>query len=526
MKLTQNGRLYFIHSIIIFKFNRTCAKKGNSMLEVIITAIIGVVAGIGGTVVYEKRRHNSSKSKAEKEIALAHTKASEIILKAKDEALKIDNERRSEWKKTESRLVEREANLDRKIDDLDRRAEKLRSEERGVEDLKNEIRDIRVKQQDKLEKIAKLSKAEAVEKLMEITERDIKQDMIGLINKLQNDAKEDAEEIAQTILVTAMERMSSEVTAERTVTSIKLTDDEMKGRIIGKEGRNIQSLQRATGVDILVDDTPGMIILSSFDPVRRQVARLSLELLMKDGRIHPGRIEEVVAKAEQEINKDINRAGEDAAREVGVVGIPKEMLRLLGELKYRTSYGQNVLLHSIEMAHMAGLIAEEIGADVRTAKIATLLHDVGKAITHKMEGKHHHIAAELARKYGMSEEISHAIEAHHDDIEATTPEALIVRVVDSLSTARPGARNISSENFAERMRDLENIALGFNGIDKAYAISAGREVRVIVSPKAIDDLSAIKLARDIAVKIESTMQYPGTIKVNVIRETRAVEFAK
>ena len=496
------------------------------MIEGIIAAIIGLAVGVGGTVVYDKQRKNSSKSKAEKEIALAHTKASEIVLKAKDEALKLDNERRAEWKRTENRLADRESVLDRKIDELDKRAEKLRNEERNVEELKNEIRDIRVKQQDKLEKIAKLSKTEAVEKLMEVTERDIKQDLINLVNKLQNDTKEDAEELAQTILVTAMERMSSEVTAERTVTSVKLADEEMKGRIIGKEGRNIQALQRATGVDILVDDTPGMIILSSFDPVRRQVARMSLELLMKDGRIHPGRIEEIVAKAETEINKEINRAGEDAAREVGVVGIPKEMLRLLGELKFRTSYGQNVLRHSVEMAHMAGLIAEEIGADVRTTKIATLLHDVGKAVTHKIEGKHHHIAAELARKYGMSEEISHAIEAHHDDIEATTTEALIVRICDSISTSRPGARNISAENFAERMRDLENIALGFSGIDKAFAISAGREVRVIVSPKAIDDLSAIKLARDIATKIESTMQYPGTIKVNVIRETRAIEFAK
>lgn len=496
------------------------------MLEAIIAAVIGIAAGVGGTVIYDKQRKASSKNKADGEIAQAHTKASEIILNAKDEALKIDNERRAEWKKTETRLADRENVLDRKLDELDKRAEKLRNEERSVEELKNEIRDIRVKQQDKLEKIAKLTKTEAVEKLMEVTERDIKQDLINLVNKLQNDTKEDAEELAQTILVTAMERMSSEVTAERTVTSVKLADDEMKGRIIGKEGRNIQALQRATGVDILVDDTPGMIILSSFDPVRRQIARMSLELLMKDGRIHPGRIEEIVAKAETEINKEINRAGEDAAREVGVVGIPKEMLRLLGELKFRTSYGQNVLMHSVEMAHMAGLIAEEIGADVRVTKIATLLHDVGKAVTHKIEGKHHHIGAELARKYGMSEDIAHAIEAHHDDIEATTTEALIVRICDSISTSRPGARNISAENFAERMRDLENIALGFNGIDKAFAISAGREVRVIVSPKAIDDLSAIKLARDIATKIESTMQYPGTIKVNVIRETRAIEFAK
>jgi ribonuclease Y len=496
------------------------------MIEGIIAAIIGAILGAGGTVAYEKRRIADGKNKAEREIAHAQTKASEIVLKAKDEALQLENERRREWKKTENRLADREELLDNKLDQLDQRAEKLRSQEDEVEELKTEIRAIRTRQQEKLEKIAGLKKAEAADKLMQMTERDIKEDMIGLINKLQHDAMEDAEERAQTILVTAMERMSSEVTAERTVTAVKLTDDEMKGRIIGKEGRNIQALQRATGVDILVDDTPGMIILSSFDPIRRQIARISLEMLMKDGRIHPARIEEVVVKAEKEIDKEIARAGEDAAREVGVVGIPKEMLRLLGELKFRTSYGQNVLMHSTEMAHMAGLIAEEIGADVRITKIATLLHDVGKAVTHKIEGKHHHIGAELASKYGMDARIVHAIQAHHDDIEATTPEALIVRVCDALSAARPGARNISAENFTERMRDLENVAMSFKGIDKAYAISAGREIRVIVSPKNIDDLSAIKLARDIAVKIESTMQYPGTIKVNVIRETRAIEFAK
>ena len=496
------------------------------MIDLIIATIIGASLGLSGAVVYDKTRKTNSKSKLEKEIANAKTKAADLVIKAKEEALQIENERRKELNKTETRLAEREKSLDQKLDDLDKRAEKLRAQERSVEELKDEIRDIRSKQQEKLEKIAKLTKAEAAEKLLQMTERDIKHDLVNLVDKLQNDTKEDAEELAQTILLTAMERMSSEVTAERTVTAIKLADDEMKGRIIGKEGRNIQALQRATGVDILVDETPGMIVLSSFDPVRRQIARMSLELLMKDGRIHPGRIEEVVAKAEQEINKEVIRAGEDAAREVGVVGIPKEMLRLLGELKFRTSYGQNVLLHSVEMAHLSGLIAEEIGADVRITKTATLLHDTGKAVTHKMEGKHHHIAAELARKYGVSEEIAHAIEAHHEDVEATTPEALIVRICDSLSSSRPGARNISAENFVERMRDLENIALGFKGIDKAYAISAGREVRVIVSPKDIDDLSAIKIARDIANKIESTMQYPGTIKVNVIRETRAIEFAK
>lgn len=503
------------------------------MIEGIIAAIVGVLAGVGGTVVYDRQRQAGGKHRADQTIADAKTKASDIVLKAKDEALKLaedakreENERRKSWEKTESRLAERETNLDKKLDELDKRAEGLRAQEDEVEALKEEIRDIRTRQQEKLEKIAGLKKQEAAEKLMEMTERDIKNDLTGLISKLQNDAKDTAEDQAQMILVSAMERMSSEVTAERTVTAIKLTDDEMKGRIIGKEGRNIQALQRATGVDILVDDTPGMIILSSFDPLRRQVARMSLEMLMKDGRIHPGRIEEVVAKAEKEIEKEVVRAGEDAAREVGVLGIPKELLHLMGELKYRTSYGQNVLLHCVEMAHMAGLIAEEIGADVRITKTATFLHDMGKAVTHKIEGKHHHIGAELARKYGMDERIVHAIEAHHDDIDATTPEAIIVRVCDALSAARPGARNISAENFAERMRDLENIANSFPGIDKSYAISAGREVRVIVRPENIDDLSAIKLARDIANKIESTMQYPGTIKVNVIRETRAIEFAK
>ena len=496
------------------------------MIEVIIAAAIGAGAGAAGLVGYQRTRQINGKNQIERDLADAKTKASDIVLKAKDEALKIENERRKEWQKTENRLADREKTLDNKLEELDRRAEKLRAHEDEVDNLKNEIRDIRSRQQEKLEKIAGLKKKDAADKLMQMTERDIKQDLVGLVSKLQHDAMDDAEERAQMILVTAMERMSSEVTAERTVTAVKLTDDEMKGRIIGKEGRNIQALQRETGVDILVDDTPGMIILSSFDPVRRQVARLSLEMLMKDGRIHPARIEEVVAKAKKQIEKEVRQAGEDAMRETGVVGIPKEMLLLLGELKFRTSFGQNVLKHSTEMAQIAGMIAEEIGADVRITKIATLLHDVGKAVSHKIEGKHHHIGAELARKYGMDERIVHAIEAHHDDIEATTPEAIIVRVCDAASAARPGARNVSAENFAERMRDLENVATSFEGIDKAYAISAGREVRVIVRPKAIDDLSAIKLARDIATKIESTMQYPGTIKVNVIRETRAIEFAK
>ena len=437
-----------------------------------------------------------------------------------------ESERRREWKRTEARLNEREANLDNKLDQLEQKSERLTQQEKQLDDLKTEVRDIRDRQQAKLEKIAGLSKEAARDKLMQMTERDIKQDLANLIVKEQKELRHDIDETAQSILLTAMERMSSEVTADRTVTALKLPDDDMKGRIIGKEGRNIQALQRATGVDILVDDTPGMVVLSSFDPIRRQVARYALERLMKDGRINPASIEEAVAKAEREIEKEVVRAGEDAAREVGVVGIPRELLHLLGELKFRTSYGQNVLLHSVEMAHIAGMIADEVGADKRVTKTATLLHDIGKAVTHKIEGKHAEIGAELAKKYGMSDAVVHAMAAHHNDIEPTTPEAVIVKIVDSLSAARPGARNISAENFAERMRDLENIATSFPGIDKAYAISAGREIRVIVEPKQIDDLSALKLARDIANKIEATMSYPGVIKVNVIRETRAVEYAK
>jgi ribonuclease Y len=502
------------------------------MLAVLL-AIVGLAVGFGGSTALTRQRMGSAEEKAQKELEKAKKEAAKLIDEARaeagkavDETRKEEQARRKELKDLEQRLVNREEALDKKLDDLDKRSENLRKNEDEVEQFKNEIREIRGKQQEKLEKIAKLTKADAAEKLMQMTERDIRNDLLGLVDKLQNEARDNAEEKAALIITGAMERMASEVTAERTVTSLKLEDEEMKGRIIGKEGRNIQALQRATGVDIMVDDTPGYIVLSSFDPVRREVARQTMEMLMKDGRIHPGRIEEVVEKAQKQVEKDVVRAGEDAAREVGVIGIPKEVLHLLGELKYRTSYGQNVLKHSTEMAHIAGIIAEEVGADIKTAKYAALVHDLGKALTHKIEGKHHHISGEMLRKYGAPEEVALAAEQHHDDVEATTVEALIVRTVDAISASRPGARNISAENFGERMRDLENVANAFPGIEKTYAISAGREVRVFVKPQQIDDLSAIKLARDIANKIESTMQYPGTIKVNVIRETRAVEFAK
>ena len=502
-------------------------------IPIALSIIAGIVCGSGFVLVYNKKNESGGKAKAEDLIRKAKNEAADIVLKAKKEAGSIadksqqeEEARRKDWRQTEKRLSERETSLDNRFDQLEKRSEKLTNKEREIDDLKLEIHQIRDKQQEKLEKIAGLTKLDAKDKLIKMTEKDIKDDLVGLITKEQKELRRDIDETAQALLVTAMERMSSEVTADRTVTALKLPDDEMKGRIIGKEGRNIQALQRATGVDIMVDDTPGMVVLSSFDPIRRQVARYALERLMKDGRINPSSIEDAVAKAEREIEKEVVRAGEDAAREVGVIGIPHEILHLLGELKFRTSYGQNVLLHSIEMAHMAGMIAEEIGADVRVAKTATLLHDVGKAVTHKIEGKHAEIGAELAKKYGLSDRVTHAIAAHHNDIEPTTVEAIIVKIVDAISAARPGARNISAENFAERMKELENIATGFNGIDKAYAISAGREIRVIVEPKQIDDLTALKLARDIAEKIEATMSYPGVIKINVIRETRAIEYAK
>ncbi len=499
----------------------------------IVLALVGVGAGFGASTAITQRRIGSAEEKAKKELKKAKAEADKLVDEAKKEADKMveqtkkeEKSRRDEYKGIERRLLDREETLDKKLDQIDKRTEQLRKSEDEVEALKNEIRDIRIKQQDKLEKIAKLTKQDAAEKLMAMTERDIKNDMKGLIFKIQNDAKELAEEKAATIITETMERMASEVTAERTVTAVKLEDEEMKGRIIGKEGRNIQALQRATGVDIMVDDTPGMIILSSFDPVRREVARVALEMLLKDGRVHPGRIEEVMVKAQKQVQKDVVRTAEDAAREVGIIGIPKEILQYLGELKFRTSYGQNVLKHSTEMAHLAGVLADQLGADVKKTKYAALIHDMGKALSHKIEGKHHHITGEIARKYGVPEDIAHAAEAHHDDMEATTLEAVVVRIVDAISAARPGARNVSAENFAERMRDLENVATGFKGVDKAYAISAGREVRIIVKPTTLDDLGSIKLARDIANKIESTLQYPGTIKVNVIRETRAIEYAK
>jgi len=495
--------------------------------------LVGGAAGYSYHYAVGKRRTDTASATAKQLLDDAKAQAKETILEAKTEALKEaqeakreDSERRRELSATEQQLLKRQSTLDSKLDELDKRQEKLRAHEAELDKVKDELRAIRVKQQENLEKIAGLSKDEARAKLLKVTERDISADLVKLVGKLQSEAASEAEESARMIIATAMERIASEQTVERTITTVPLPSDEMKGRIIGKEGRNIQALERATGVDIIVDETPGAIVLSSFDPMRRQVARVALEKLLSDGRIHPGRIEEVVAKAQAEVDKMVKEAGEKALKQTGVVGVPKELVLLLGQLKFRTSFSQNVLKHSVEMTHLAGMIAKEIGADVRIAKTSALLHDIGKAVSHEVEGGHHHIGGQLAEQYGMEPAIVHAITAHHDDVEATTPEALIIRVVDALSASRPGARGDTLENYAKRMTELENLAMSFPGINKCYAISAGRELRIIVKPDHIDDLSAIKLARDIAIKIEATLRYPGIIKVSVIRETRAIEFAK
>jgi ribonuclease Y len=503
------------------------------LFPVLLALLAGGAAGYASNVVMAKRRGQAASDQAKRILDEANSKAKEATLEAKAESLRMaesakrdEKERRLALNQTEQQLLQRQASLDQKLEELDRRGEKLRKHEAELDTLKDDLRAIRTKQQQNLEKIAGLSKEEARDKLLKMTERDIKGDLTGLVEKLQTDAKDEAEDRAQMIIVSAMERIASDQTAERTITAVPLPNDELKGRVIGKEGRNIQAFERATGVDVIIDETPGAIVLSSFDPMRRQVARVALEKLLSDGRIHPARIEEVVAKAKGEVDRMVKEAGEKAMKETGVVGIPPELVKLLGQLKFRTSYSQNVLKHSVEMANLAGMIAADVGADVRIAKTATLLHDVGKAVTHEIEGGHHHIGAELAQKYGMEEAIVHAIQAHHDDVEATTPEALVVRVCDALSAGRPGARGDTLENYAKRMTELENLANAFPGVEKSYAISAGREIRIIVEPERVDDLSAIKMARDIATKVEATLKYPGVIKVNVIRETRAVEFAK
>lgn len=505
-------------------------------MEFVLAAIgiaCGSAIGYGGKTYLSKKSASDAEAKASKLVDEAKAKAKEEVLHAKEESIKIldeakkdEKERRARIDEADKRVADRETALDAKFDALEARTEKLKSSEAEIETIKDELRAIRTKAQANLEKIAKLSKQDATEKLMQMTERDIRDDLLTVIEKKKLEARENAEEYAREVMSDAMQRVASDAAAEKTVTTVPIPGDEMKGRIIGKEGRNIQTLERLTGVDVIVDDTPGVIVLSGFDPIRRQVARVALEKLIEDGRIHPARIEEVVEKAQKEVDNIMKKAAEDACREAGVANLPPDIMKYLGMLRFRTSYSQNVLKHSVEMAHLAAMVASEVGADVNVSRTAALLHDLGKAVTHEMDGAHHHITGILMEKAGMDQPTIHAAVAHHDDIEATTPEALIVRAIDALSAGRPGARGDTVENYAKRMTDLENLANNFTGVQKTYAMNAGREIRVFVTPENIDDLTAIKMARDIATKIEATLKYPGVIKVNVIRETRAQEYAK
>ncbi|MBI2798540.1 ribonuclease Y [Candidatus Saccharibacteria bacterium] len=503
------------------------------LVFVAIAVIGGGVLGYTGQTVINKRKNSDAEAKAKKVLDEAKEQAKKLELEGKEKALKIadeakaeERERRTKLDALEKRVADRESLLDSKLEQIERRSEALNTDEKEISAIKDELRSIRAKQEKNLEKIAKLKKDDAQKKLMEMTEKELKVDLAAYIEKRKRDATENAEEDAKQIMTEAMERLATATATERPITTVAIPSDELKGRIIGKEGRNIQTLERLTGVDVIIDESPGVIMISGFDPVRRQVARRSLEKLIEDGRIHPGRIEEVVEKVQKEVDDEIKKAGEQAARDAKVAGLPPEIVKLMGQLKFRTSYSQNVLYHSVEMAHLAAMIAEEVGANIQVSRTAAFLHDLGKAVSHEIEGKHHHITGDMMRKAGFDEATTHAAEAHHDDIEATTPEALIVRVVDALSAGRPGARGDTLENYVKRMQDLENVANSFAGIDKSYAVSAGREIRVFVTPEEIDDLSAIKLARDVATKIEATLKYPGTIKVNVIRETRAQEYAK
>ncbi len=503
------------------------------LVYAILALILGGALGYGTNTVISKQKTNNADNKAKKMLNDAKEEAKSKLLEAKEESLKIaqeakgeERERRNKLDSADKRVADREAMLDSKLEQIEKRGEALGKGEKEIEEIKEEIRAIRTRQEANLQKIAKLNKDDAQKKLMEMTERDIKNDLVEYIEKRKRESADSADDNAKEIMVAAMERLATGTATERTISTVAIPNDEIKGKIIGKEGRNIQALERLTGVEVIIDESPGVITISGFNPIRRQVAKRALEALIADGRIHPAKIEETVVKAQKEIDDEIKKAGEQASREAKVFGLPPEISNTMGMLKYRTSYSQNVLHHSVEMAHLAAMIAEEVGANVQVSRTAAFLHDLGKAVSHEIEGKHHHITGDMMRKAGFDEATTHAAEAHHDDIEATTPEALIVRVVDALSGGRPGARGDKLENYVKRMTDLENITNSFTGINKSYAISAGREIRVFVNPEEIDDLSAIKLARDVATKIEATLKYPGTIKVNIIRETRAEEYAK
>ena len=503
----------------------------------IATLVIGFVLG----VVYRKKVAEAQIAGAEEEakriindaLKSAESKKREALVEAKEEIQKSRTEfeheeksRRAELQKQERRLQQKEETLDRKNDALDRKTDSLNAKLANVEAQQNEIRTIRKTQQEMLEKISGYTIEEAKAYLIESLEAEVTHEKAAKLKEIEAQYKDEADRMAREIVATAIQRCAADHASEVTVSVVPLPNDEMKGRIIGREGRNIRAIETLTGCDLIIDDTPEAITVSSFDPVRREVARLALEKLIADGRIHPARIEEMVAKAQKEVNAVIKSEGERAVFETNIHGIHPELVRLLGRMKYRTSYGQNVLQHSIEVSHIAGLIASELGANVAIAKRAGLLHDLGKSIDHEVEGSHVTIGVNMARKYKENEAVIHCIEAHHGDVEAHTVEACIVQAADSISAARPGARRENIENYVKRLEKLEEVTKSFPGIGSCYAIQAGREIRVMVKPEEVSEDQMTLLARDIAKKIEDELTYPGQIKVHIIRETKAVDYAK
>jgi ribonucrease Y len=497
-----------------------------------------VVAGAGTLIGFILRKYiglksiDSAEKKAGNIITEAKTKQKQILLEANEKAIKViesgkqeANDRRKEVSRLQDRVEKRETLFDQKLIDLENRQQKLYDKAKQVEGLKKDISKVKEQQLAKLEKIAELSIEEAKEVLFKNTEEKIKDDLLGRIRKLQNQSTEEIENQTKEILSTVIQRVSHSHAMETTTTVVTLPSDDMKGRIIGREGRNIRAVEKLTGVEIIVDDTPEAILVSGFNPIRRHLAKRTLDKLISDGRIHPGRIENVVEEAKKELAMDIKKAGEDALYEIGITGLDPKLVMLLGRLKYRTSYGQNQLMHAIEVAKLSTLLAEELGADVNICKKGALLHDIGKAVDQEVQGGHPEIGYDILKKFGLSEEVAYLCIAHHHDAPKTL-EGIICKVADAISGARPGARKDSYENYIQRLGELESVATGFEGVDKCYAIQAGREVRVFVSPEKIDDYQALKLARDIADKIEQELKYPGEIKVNVIRETRITEYAR